>query len=71
MNSTPAPTVAQAASFLSPAMLGELDAQSGMLCLPEIYFTGRTQMREYAAAYERSVGATLLSRQILGRKGDN
>jgi hypothetical protein len=61
--------VAQAANFLTPAMLGELDAQSGMLCLPEIYFTCRVQKREYAKAYEAAVGQTLLSGQILGRKG--
>lgn len=70
MNTTVAPsTIAQAASFLTPAMLGELDAQSGLLCLPEVYFACRVQMREYAKAYEAAVGQTMLSTQILGRKG--
>lgn len=68
MNSTTVATVAQAAQFLSPAMLGELDAQSGMLCLPELYFGSRVQMREYAKGYERAVGQTLLSRQLLRGK---
>lgn len=51
---------------LSPYMLGALDAERGELCVPEMYFTKRGQMCEYAEGHESVKGATPLSRQLLG-----
>jgi hypothetical protein len=63
--------VAQAANFLTPAMLGELDARNGELCVPEMYFAGRTQIRQYCEGYEKAVGPTISTQQVLRRKGGN
>jgi hypothetical protein len=45
--------------------LGKLDAEDGVGCVPEMYFARRSQIREYARAYESVAGPTMLSQQIL------
>lgn len=58
--------VAHTSECVSPYMMGVLDAQAGELCVPEMYYTQRGQMCEYAEGYEAVAGKTLLSTQILG-----
>lgn len=62
------PPVTDISELVSPYMLGVLDAESGELCLPELYFTQKGQQREFAEGYESVVGRTLLSDQVMGRQ---
>lgn len=50
---------------LTPFMLGALDAQRGELCVPEMYYTKRGQICEYAEGFESVKGRTMLSGQLL------
>lgn len=50
-----------AAEFITPDMMGELDAAEGKLCLPEIYFVDRTRCALYAAGWASVNGPSLLS----------
>lgn len=59
----------QTTKFIAAFDLGAMDARRGELCLPTLYFATRVQMRDYAKGHESVVGRTLLSSQILGRKG--
>lgn len=68
--STQSPTQAAAVTTeaVTPYMLGMMDAQDGMLCVPEMYFVRRSQMQAYAAGWEAIAGESLLSADTLGRK---
>ncbi len=59
--------VAASDAGLSPYMLGVLDAERGELCVPEMYFTKRGQMCEYAEGYESVAGETVTTRQVLDK----
>lgn len=59
----------QATKFVSAFDLGAMDAQRGELCVAEMYYTSLVQMRAYALGHESVVGKTLLSNQLLRRKG--
>lgn len=61
-------TTPDISEFLTPFMLGALDAEKGELCVPAMYYTQIGQCREYAEGYESVVGRTLLSDQVMGRE---
>lgn len=48
-------------SNLDAYALGQLDAEQGELCCPEIYFVKRIDMAAYAHGFEDIAGPTLLS----------
>lgn len=50
-----------APDFVTPYLLGQLDAQDGQNCLPEMYFVKRSQQVEYAQGWESVAGPDLLS----------
>lgn len=52
--------------WLSPYMLGVLDAQEGTHACPEMYFTQQGQKCEYCEGFEEVAGPTLTTQQILG-----
>ena len=58
----------QTADFVTPFMLGVLAAERGELCVPEVYYTKRGQMREFADGFESVAGETLSTCQILGKR---
>lgn len=52
--------------YVSPYMVGVLDAEQGRPCVPEYYFTQRGQICEYAEGYEIIAGKNLTTGFYLG-----
>lgn len=59
--------VNDAPDFVTPYMLGVMDAEEGLLCCPEQYYVKDGQKAEYCEGYEAVAGETLTTRQILGK----
>ena len=54
--------------LLSPYMLGQLDAEEGKLCIPEVYYVRRMEQRDYCRGYAHIAGDTLTTRQFLANE---
>ena len=51
--------------MLTPYELGQHDAESGILCVPEMYFMRKAQMGAYVMGYMTVNPFSLLAQQIL------
>ena len=51
--------------MLTPYELGQHDAESGILCVPEMYFMRKAQMGAYAMGYMTVNPFSLLAQQLL------
>lgn len=49
-----------------PYTFGAQDAERGLLCVPEQYFTHADDQRDYCAGYRTIAGETLTTRYFLG-----
>lgn len=56
---------AHAADFVTPFMLGCLDAQAGEIACPEMYYIKRGDMLAYCEGFESIAGRTLTTAQFL------
>lgn len=56
-------TVKPVAAVSVAFMLGASDAESGSLCLSELYFVERRAVLNYVAGFEAVAGETMLSKQ--------
>lgn len=56
-----------APDIVTPYMLGVMDAEENLPCVPETYYIKQGQMAEYCEGYEAVAGETLTTRQILGK----
>lgn len=51
--------------FVSPFVLGCMDAEEKLPCIPEMYFTKSGDMCEFCEGYESIAGETLTTSQFL------
>ena len=51
--------------MLTPYELGQRDAESGILCVPEMYFVQRAQIGAYVMGYMTVNPFSLLAQQLL------
>ena len=51
--------------MLTPYELGKRDAESGILCVPEMYFMRKAQMGAYAMGYMTVNPFSLLAQKLL------
>jgi hypothetical protein len=49
-----------------PFTFGADDAENGLTCVPEMYWTHIDDQRDYCAGFESVAGATLTTMQFLG-----